>query len=100
VPTVDDDEPEEAQYEPAFEEPDADDVIVAEIVEDEPEQPPSVRDEPVAPPVAAPVRTAAPDVFDLDDDPESHFLTDDDEGFEPGIPEPHAGSDESRRSSD
>jgi hypothetical protein len=101
VPTVDDDErEEEAQYEPAFEEPDADDVIVAEIVEDEPEQPPNVRDEPVAPPAAAPIRTAAPDVFDLDDDPESHFLTDDDAGFEPGIPEPHAGSDEPRRSSD
>jgi hypothetical protein len=104
VPTVDDDaEPDaepEADYEPAFEEPEADDVIVAEIVEDEPEEQPIVRDEPAAPPAAAPLRTAAPDVFDLDDDPEAHFLTDDDEGFEPGIPEPHPASDESRRSSD
>ncbi|MET0474987.1 MAG: DUF6350 family protein [Mycobacterium sp.] len=87
----------EAEYEPAFPEPDPDDVIVAEIVDEEPEAPPIVRDEYIA---ATPVRTAAPDVFDLDEDPESHFLVDDDAGFEPGIPGPHPASDDSRRSSD
>lgn len=53
-------------------------------------------DEPAVPPSPAPPR----DLQKLDDDPEAHFLTDDDAGFELGIREPHAGSDESRRASD
>lgn len=83
----------EPDYEPAFAEPD-DDVIVAEIVEDEPVIHTTHVEQ------AAPGRTAPPDVFDLDDDPEAHFLADDDAEFEPGIREPHPASDESRRSSD
>ncbi len=64
--------------EPDVERDDDVEEIVAEIVVDEPEEP-----------QPAPVRTVPRDVFDLDDDPEAHFFTDDD-----------AGSDEPRRSSD
>jgi hypothetical protein len=108
VEDVPEDEPEEqADYEPAFpdldeagadfvdepgDEPEAGEVIVAELVAEE-----LVDDEPSARPVPAP---AARSVFDLDDDPEAHFLTDDDAGFEGGIREPHHSSDESRRPSD
>ncbi|MBJ7337850.1 DUF6350 family protein [Mycolicibacterium sp.] len=61
--------------------------ILAEIVDDEPEPPRPVFDEPEAPNV--PARTPPRDVFDFDDDPEAHYFADDD----------HT-SDEPRRSSD
>jgi hypothetical protein len=114
VPVAAEPEPEpdyepEPEYEPVFDEPDPDDVIVAEIVDDDHEDYDDHNDdhydEPVARTIhverAAPVRTAPPDVFDLDDDPEAHFLTDDDDaGFELGTREPHPASDEPRRPSD
>jgi hypothetical protein len=73
-------------------EPDVEDVeevedVFAEIVVDESEELRPAFDEPMARP--APVRIPPRDVFDLDDDPEAHFFTDDD-----------AASDEPRRSSD
>ncbi|TPG35713.1 cell division protein PerM [Mycolicibacterium hodleri] len=68
------------------------DEIVAEIVDDEPEEP-QLTVQPAARP--APVRMPPRDVFDLDDDPEAHFFTDDDQLIE----EDHT-SDEPRRSSD
>ena len=73
---------------------DRDGVIDAEIVEDEP----IIRTSHYEPPT--PVQGAAPSVFDLDDDPEAHFFTDDDAGFGSKIHRPRAGNDESRRSSD
>lgn len=53
-------------------------------------------DEPAPRPAPVPTRTARPDVTNLDDDPEAHFLTDDDADFL----DPHRTSDEPRRSSD
>lgn len=73
---------------------DDDGVIDAEIVEDEP----IIRTSHYEPPT--PVQSVAPSVFDLDDDPEAHFFTDDDAGFGSKIRGPRAGNDESRRSSD
>jgi hypothetical protein len=75
VPPAEENEPED---EPAAE-PDLEPVFepaIEDVVADEPEEP-------------RPVRAAPRDVFDLDDDPEAHFFTDDD----------HT-SDEPRRSSD
>ena len=109
LPTVVDDVPPNADDEGAFEfafaqpdaewdpsDPDVGEVIEGEIVDDEP----ATRT--VALPIGspAPIRTAPPGVFDLDDDPEAHFLTDDDGGFESGISERHPTSDESPRPSD
>jgi hypothetical protein len=79
VPPTEEDEPgpEEVQ----------DEEIVAEIVVDEPEEPQPVFDDPTDRPATP--RSAPRDVFDLDDDPEAHFFTDDDRT-----------SEERRRSSD
>jgi hypothetical protein len=64
-----------------------DEEIVAQIVVDEPEEPQPVFDDPTDRPATP--RSAPRDVFDLDDDPEAHFFTDDDRT-----------SEERRRSSD
>ena len=58
--------------------------------------PPALPAEPVAPPRAVPTRSARPDVMNLDDDPEAHFLTDEDADFSA----PYPSSDEPRRPSD
>ena len=109
VPTVADDVPPDADdpgaFEFAFAQPDAKwntsgpdmgEVIEGEIVDDEPAIHTAAL--PVGSP--APVRTTPPNVFDLDDDPEAHFLTDDDAGFGSKISERHPTSDESPRPSD
>jgi hypothetical protein len=64
-----------------------DEEIVVQIVVDEPEEPQPVFDDPTDRPATP--RSAPRDVFDLDDDPEAHFFTDDDRT-----------SEERRRSSD
>lgn len=73
--------------------------VDAEFVDELP-PPLAVSGPPVARPAPEPVRQAPRDVFDLEDDPEAHFFTDDDARFEPGIDEPHPTSDEQRRPSD
>ena len=93
LPTVglveaDDDEPDDGWIEddPAIDAPE----VFAEIVDDDPE--------PRQAPAAA--RPVPRDVFDFDDDPEAHYFTDDDSAFDSGMNNPHAGSDEPRRSAD
>ena len=67
---------------------------------DEPQPVPVFEPGPVRVAEAQPVRVAPRDVFDLDDDPEAHYFTDDDHITEDHFVEEGQTSDEPRRSSD